>query len=805
MTLTDSPSPARDQDSQPDVSRSKVREKEVITQSIEAWVERVKESRMSLLAVQLGQKGEPCLAYTYLERELGCQGSVFKPRAKLLDTVLQRMIEEKIVILGHPSIANEWRRRLLFWYEGLSESEKKEIPIYAQSISTKASLFDVKALQNLRWARKKYPLVDQTYNELIADLTKIGTINPDYKTKTERLAEYESKKLDSPAKVSLRKAFHSLKAIPVNSYEDLVAQDPATPFKPLLHIFSAASKNVKNANFSEGYRFTVEHLKKTGFTGNEKVSEYFRANYLTSFRKFLSDKIQDGSLSTHTANSLLSAVRVTYKRATKIKGLGLTTFIDIEGFKKHRQTDLYRPYPPAVRNQIKQACDNERLKFNKLAKDYIPFGGGCDPVDSNGELKKGFVTLDNARWIFENKLKCRIIGPGSADLSNPYEKGFIRILTYVGLGLVETYESWGIFYQITSRHIAPYITRLAQVTGLNADSLKLLNVNDFVERHELTQRPYLRYWKERSDGEKNLHLDLVDADLTWLTLNQSKEVKEIFAETTYLTRTIRERAEGATRDKLFIYDSRKRNEKGIIKSFENSTVTNIMMNQLARDHLIKDEDGKPLHISPSRLRPSLVAELIEQGVSLREIQIILGHKHLSTTIEYLDQLDFNKTARDVLEIALAKIHKEAVANGSPKNEAPRNYEQIITTDAATAISTGLVKCRNVYDPPEDIKKLPTYKKGSACSLLNKCLSCSNSIVTASHLPQLFALRYEYQSMLETSAIGETPYGAIIKQNMEVLNSILTPSDQGFTSEQLEEAERLSEYIITSPLIEGVTL
>ncbi|OSN80945.1 tyrosine-type recombinase/integrase [Pseudomonas syringae] len=797
------------QEPQPEAARPKKRDEDVITRSIESWADRMKSSRQSLLTVQLGQKGEPCLAYTYLKRELGCEGSVFYSRGEIINSVLQKMINENIVVLGHPSIANEWRRKLLFWYEGLSETEKKEIPVAAQVIASRASLYEMDGMKNLKWARAKLPLVAQTYNEIIEDLKGLGVITSDYKTVAERNAEDEYKKLTSPRKPSLRKLLNELRESPVTSYQDLVTEDPAIPFKKLLHIFAAASMGSSTdstkSNYSEGFRYAVKHLKEIGFSGNEDTKEYFFANYLANFRKFLVDKIQSGRLSTHTADSLLSAVRLMYKRAIKIKGLGLATFIDIEGFKTHRKTDEYRPYPAAVRTQIKQACDSERLKLNNLTRDYVSFGGGLDPIDSNGELKRGFASLDNARWIFENKLNFRIIGPGSANLSDKYEKGFIRILSYVGLGLVETYEGWGVIYQVTSRHMAPYITRLAQITGLNADSLKSLNIDDFVECHELTQRPYLRYWKERSDGEKQLHLDLVEADLTWLTINQSKEVKVIFAEVAYLTRKIRARADDAVKSRLFIYESRKQTELGKIKSFENSTVVNLVMNQFARDHRLQSEDGEDLNISASRLRPSLVAELVEKGVSLREIQIVLGHKSLSTTIQYLDKLEFSKTARDVLESALAKIHKEAVAQEALKINASKIATTPDAENSPIAISNGLVKCRNVYDPPEEIKKLATYKKGSACSLLNKCLSCSNSIITAGHLPELFAMRREYQSMLATSTIGQTPYGAIIKENLEVLNSILTPSEQGFTAEQLDEAERLSEHIITSPLVEGVTL
>ena len=158
MMLTDNSPDAQDQTLQPEVSGRQKRDEDDITQSIESWANRVKSSRQSLLTVQLGQRGKPCLAYTYLERELGCPGSVFYSRGDILDSVLQKMIDENIVVPEHPSIANEWRRKLLFWYEGLSETEKKEIPVVAQVISSRASLFDMDGMKNLKWARAKLPL-----------------------------------------------------------------------------------------------------------------------------------------------------------------------------------------------------------------------------------------------------------------------------------------------------------------------------------------------------------------------------------------------------------------------------------------------------------------------------------------------------------------------------------------------------------------------------------------------------------------------------------------------------------------------
>ena len=422
-------------------------------------------------------------------------------------------------------------------------------------------------------------------------------------------------------------------------------------------------------------------------------------------------------------------------------------------------------------------------------------------MGEDGYLVRGMATLENARWIFENKLNGRLISRWSAEAEDKYEQAFARLLNIGGLGVAETYASWGIVYHLTSRMLAPYITRLAQVTGLNADSLKSLDIDDFVERHEITQRPYLRYWKVRSGGGKVLHLDMMYADWTWYSRAQSIDIKKIFDEVIYLTRHIRDRAEEPIKDRLFIYESQKQSEFRKVKSFENSNVINTVMNQFARDHDLKTEDGKALNISASRLRPSLVAELVELGLSIREIQVILGHKSLNATQKYLDQLEFNKTAREVNTNALIQIHKGTITLDSQ----PVRPTPAAATSAPIVIRTGLVSCKDALNPPDDIKKLPNYKKGSKCSLLNKCLSCSNSIITVSNLPDLFAMQWDYISIMSTSNVAETPYGAVIRENLEVLDSILTPSDHGFTAEQLDEARRLAEHIITSPLIETVSL
>lgn len=783
--------------------RPKRKESEV-TEAIEAWATQIKSSRQSLLNVQLSQRGKLSPAYTYLETELETSGTTFNTRVQIFDSIIQRMIEEQIVIPDQPSIANEWRRKLLCWYESLTEEEKQSIPVFGNTISSKASLFQVEGMANLKWARSKFVIVEQTFQDILTDLTRLGVIKADYKNCKEREVEAELKKQQAAPKDSLTKALSELRLIGLSKYEDLV-EDPNRPFGKLLHMFAAASLKSKSAsgqqNYSDGFRQMTLHLSEVGFTGNEDPREYVTAHYLTRFRKYLTDQMEANILTSLYSQGVLSAVRSMLKRAVKIRGMGLTSFIDVEGFNTARETDEYRPYPKFARTAIQHACEMERQQTNELAKDYVPFHGGSDPLGEDGYLVKGMATLENARWIFENKLSGRLISQWSADPDDTYEQAFVRLLNIGGLGVTETYASWGVIYHVTSRMLAPYITRLAQVTGLNADSLKSLDIDDFVERHEVTHRPYLRYWKVRSGGGKVLHLDMMHADWTWYSRKQSIEIKKIFDEVIYLTRHIRERAEGPIKERLFIYESKKASEFRKVKSFEDSTVINNVMTQLAKDHDLKTEDGQPLNISASRLRPSLVADLVELGLSVREIQVILGHKSIYATQTYLDKLEFNKTAREVNTKALTQIHKGTIIRESQ----PVKPMPSAANSSPIIIRTGLVSCKDALNPPDEIKRLPSYKKGSKCSLLNKCLSCSNSIITVSNLPDLFAMQWDYISIMSSSNVAETPYGAVIRENLEVLESILSPSDSGFTAAQLEEARRLAEHIITSPLIETVSL
>lgn len=770
---------------------------------IESFVARVTDDRESLLKVCLSPGEVLAVAPYHVADQTSLSLTAIYKRASSFEPILDAMRAEGIIVPGHSSSACDWRRRLLYWYEGISSEEKLVIPTFGNGIKERGFLSEIPELAGFKIARAKFELVRITYEEILNDLCELGVLKTNYQTVEQRIAS----KVVVEKTESLRDTFTALRAVHIHRLSDLATPEPEHPFQHLLHLFSASSMKSSSAsgqnNFIEAFKYYRDYLKAANFTGLESIQELVTPYALPKFRAYLQDKIIERLLSTSHCSSLMSSARKMMARAAQVEDLGMTNFFEAAGFDTERETDQYKPYPQSVRNRISEVIEQEIEETNRRAQPYALSHVGEDPVGPDGKLRRGFKTLDSARWIFENKLDCKPLNFESVDRDDIYQNAFMNIIAKSSSSIFEVYKSWGVQYLVDGRAIVPYIARLAQITGMNTDSLLGLELDDFVEHHDLTDRPCLLYWKERSEGAKMLHLDIFHAEISWLTTSQGRAVKKVFDDVRFLTRDIRLNAPAEVRSKLFIYRSSSPRQYGVINSFE-SSVENMLhktLQKFSQDHGLLDEDGNPLKLSPSRFRPSFVSELIERGVSPREIQVLLGHKSLSVTMGYLDRMDFNPMARRMLNQALHKMHQDTLEE-TPKLIPAKTIEAI---PQGTPLQSGLATCMNVFDPPDFIKSLAGYDPNKPCSLFNKCLSCSNSIITVSHLPDLFAMRRGYQRMIETNRVLDTPYATVILDNLDVLNNILDPETSDFSAEELAKAERLSENVQPSILAEGVAL
>lgn len=741
-------------------------------------------------------------SYAELSRNLGLsqQGinfdlykvSGYSPHLEKLNNILK---EEGVILKGHIASALEVRRTTKYWWNNLTTDEKLNVKTFGNAIRFKAYI------KNWRGG-KGYEIVQDCGKELNAELLQLGGLDSDYfavkDRGTLRDQEYRNKqhqavqRWDDLAKKSL------------NSYREFVnvdsSDEPFVQLKQLAALVrkgaaSVSSKNKPKEAFVHLCRFLEQNNIDPKSTLQDILSEFLLVRF---HQDYVIPKMHNGNIAPSNAPTIISSVRKMLKRATKLKEISFHSFHDVEVKTLGRVTDTYKPYLKSERQAVTCAIQTSIDDTMALFEPYQKSGVGEYPLGDNGFIKPGFSNIENARYLFENHLNCIPTSFNGAQTLE--EKGFLKIIEKLDMGLHEVYRSWGVPSVIDADTIAPFVYRLAQITGMNADPLFDIYVDDFVISHETTQKPCLRYWKERSSGGKQLHLDLFEAKLQWLSKKQSEEVKEVFENVIRITESIRKDAPEHVKDKLFMYKSTGQTTHGEIKSFSDlkGKTTSIYSNFVAK-HDLKSESGEPLVFTISRFRPTFVSELLEAGVSIREIQLMLGHSNIETTMNYLDKLDFNRIAREKLTDAISKIHNRIFvkADDEASNKFLDNPDKVIFT-------TPLGGCSNIFSPPDFVKKVSGFKKGSPCSQYNKCLSCENVMITVDKLPMLFAMKRDYMLLMQRNRIMDTPHGYVIEENLCLLDEILNPKKSDFDAEVLFRAEKLAQFEETA-VIDGVTV
>lgn len=776
------------------------------------WLRDLEENPLGYYQVELGDNSSGTYAPLMLSDSYVASKDL-DPSIKMFEFAEQKlilnMLIDGVIHQGETAAGCNWRLKLLGWYKSLSQEEKLALPIFGNKLKLSKSVVPAAALEAIRQGYSRFESVRLAYDDINADLQSLGVVSTDYMTVKERM---DSKEEFVPQD-NILVDFKRLQMLDFATLDDLEKPSEDRPFNDLKHAFATASLGTASdsgaSNYLDGFRWLTKLLTGRGFIGTEVLVEVLDPFILPMFRSYLEQQIVVGDLSPSAANTLVSSVRKTLTTIKNIKGYTGSDFINCQGFDADRVTDSYRPYSSAERVRISASVDEDIRHYNTLAQPYQKSGIGEDPLNDTGRIKAGFTTLDNARWIFENKLGCSHVGYRQRDSSDPYVNAFIGIVNRSDAGLRRVIESWGVHYLVDAQVITPYAIKLAQITGLNADSIKLLDVDDYEPKHPLTGRPCLRYWKERSDGEKLMHLDIFEADITWLTTSQSYAVAQIFEDIKALTASFRDSAPSAMREKLFIWQSSAPKSFMEVKSFATSkdSALWVAFAAYAKRKGLLDSAGQQLSLTPSRLRPSFISELVERDVPVREIQLILGHKHIDTTLAYLDRMDFNHIARSKLDVALRELHESAaeVADNLSRCEAEANLIDVVNLDGPQVIfKTPLASCRNIFNPPEFIKKLSSYVPGSPCALYNMCLGCENVLLTASNLPELFAMERDYLTLKEVSRIMDTPYGRVVRENLALLEGILH-SKSDFSPEELAEGRRLSEFVDTTVLVDGVAM
>jgi integrase len=183
--------------------------------------------------------------------------------------------------------------------------------------------------------------------------------------------------------------------------------------------------------------------------------------------------------------------------------------------------------------------------------------------------------------------------------------------------------------------------------------------------------------------------------------------------------------------------------------------------------------------------------MVKRGVDVHVIQSILGHRSVLTTLRYLDSYDFSPHARREVQKALEHIR----ANRREQEKAPKPVARERFEKGGVVFATGLALCKDVFDPPDNIRRATGIRRGAPCSLFNMCLRCPNVLILEDHLPSLFALRRQYLTALE-QGLSATTHRTAVQQNLHVLNNLLDAEKSDWPEDVLLEAERRSEFVDT---------
>lgn len=600
----------------------------------------------------------------------------------------------------------------------------------------------------------------------------------------------------------------------MKSRRTLIAATPPeptllNPYAQLDWLFERFARRYKNEESKEVLRNTVRAFKRflratAGY--DERLAEDPRFYLSVHCHPFVLYDIyeywSDLGYASHTRATRLASLRTLLNFAAE-KGLTPTSVFFFPRLEQGKRETLHREAYETKELELIWCSFSPIFDYaRRVAAGYKPTGVGSDPRrescgkhPSRGEAQGAHSgasagwSWENFVWYFENEMKCR---PVVADKQGyaMHGKFFAAAVAHYG-SVIEVWRRLGVAPLIDVNLITPLAMKLCWETGLNTGSLLSLKRDCFREQHPLTGQPYLLYYKERSSGEKQLHLNLLDtpgqAQMP-LWRKQSQVIRRTVELILKLTEPLVSEAKESDKDLLFIYQA----QKSLINSKPPGSVIRLRSANIARWgkpllQKLKDagHEHVPVYLNLARFRPSRITQMVRDGKDFFDIQAAAGHARLHTTLKYLSAHQLAPQARREVSAALQRIHE----NREEFESNPMPYATAETQRAENVIYKGvLCDCKNVYDPPESVRRLKTYKPGQPCTYFNMCLRCPNVVVTKRHLPLLVNYKREVERSTSGGNLMNVPNSASYEHDLAILDGIMLEFDQADVAWAQETAE-----------------
>lgn len=564
-----------------------------------------------------------------------------------------------------------------------------------------------------------------------------------------------------------------------------------SPFAQIEWMFDKCKDRMVNGSSKSNYQsaktFYIQHVKLTEGRAPYLLADKWEEFALLRFKESLQDRIDAGELkaSSYTLIGHFSAVRQAMKEAAAFGLLNTLTIQNVTWGSGFSETDAHSSYSDKELSQILNAVAEELRYTYAVASGYIKQSpdAGRDPriEPKRGRLSgHGFGSEANMRWYFERVLTFEpIVGIGKCKKEH---SRFLNAAHEFHGGLHNLYRRWGVSAFVDDNLLMPLAINLLYLTGLNPSSLLRLQVDCLRDEHPLTGMPYLLFEKERSNGEKELHLPLLEKrEERGLKRKQTLQVKRVITALVKLTEKVRNQLPAASpkQQDLFIHISTGPLTHGQVLNLT-SKRTSAWCKRMVEKYNLRNDEGDPLNFNLVRFRSTKLTKMALEGRDFFEIQQVARHKSIAQTVRYIALNQLDAPARKVVFDALERIRA--------------NQEAILATSDPIAVKPqpvhhfkGLIAdCKNVFDPPERVKRAIDYVPGQACTRFNMCLFCRNVVVLKEHLPSLAAYRAEILAT-QGNNVQNLPYSGLYDQTLAVLNNLLNPKLSQFTSDEIEWA------------------
>ena len=601
--------------------------------------------------------------------------------------------------------------------------------------------------------------------------------------------------------------------------EKIVLPEPTldNPFLQIDFLFERVGslKSGRNRNF----RGALSYYKRCYLPATHNYSEMLREKNLfyieEQWDEFALIKLQtfmDEANTTGSVGRLSSAYVVSISTTFR-------TVLEYAGLHKLTSCShvLAAACPPVVRETTQNAAysDKEMDVVNSwlkgqleevskwlAVKEYIPTGVGEDPrkVLMHGDSADathsdvGWENIDNLRWYFENVMNCEAaLRP--AHHNQRHYWFYLYASKYPG-GYGGLIKDWQIKPLVTLDLVMPLALKLSLETGLNPTSLWNLTIDCLQENHPLSGVAYLKYYKARSKGHMEMHLNIYDKNVAIREFKEAqvKVIRRTIEAVIKLTAPLREKAPKEMSNLLFIaqvpgyvlaFDEQRPTWR--IRNIDDKNSSDWIRRQVFLSGL-KSEDGSPLQLAVGRFRSTRITDMVRQGVDFFEIQSNCGHQSILTTFRYISKNNLEVKARKDVSKAIATIYQNQVWQ---KTVQPEYISIDVLPSTHTVYKSVLGDCKNVLDPPDDVKKLKNYQPNQVCTRYNMCLFCNNVVIMRHHLPLLVIYQRQIINAIGNNS-SELPNAQHYERTIGVLESILNPKSSEFSKEELDWAFNVAE-------------